>query len=127
AGRSAVKQGGLVGGSYEIPGPLGRGGMGAVYRAHDRVLDETVALKVLRGDVASAPEMPKRFRSEIKLARRVAYPSVCRIYEYGEDGPRQYISMELVEGTNLKEVLRRRGALPSEEAYGVAAQVAEGL
>jgi len=71
--------------------------------------------------------MPKRFRSEIKLARRVAHPSVCRIYEYGEDGPRQYISMELVEGTNLKEVLRRRGALPSEEAYGVAAQVAEGL
>src|SRR2546425_2101512 len=124
---SALTQGSIVGGRYEILSPLGRGGMGTVYRAHDRVLDETVALKVLRGDVASAPEMPKRFRSEIKLARRVAHPSVCRIYEYGEDGPRQYISMELVEGTNLKEVLRRRGALPSEEAYGVAAQVAEGL
>jgi serine/threonine-protein kinase len=124
---SALTQGSVVGGRYEILSPLGRGGMGAVYRAHDRVLDETVALKVLRGDVASTPEMPKRFRSEIKLARRVAHPNVCRIYEYGEDGPRQYISMELVEGTNLKEILKRRGALPPEEACGLAAQVADGL
>jgi serine/threonine protein kinase len=124
---AALTQGSVIGGRYEILSPLGRGGMGAVYRAHDRVLDETVALKVLRGDAASAPEMARRFRSEIKLARRVAHPSVCRIYEYGEDGPRQYISMELVEGTNLKEVLKQRGALPSEEAYGVAVQVAEGL
>ena len=124
---SALTQGSIVGGRYEILSPLGRGGMGAVYRAHDRVLDETVALKVLRGDVASAPEMPKRFRSEIKLARRVAHPNVCRIYEYGEDGPRQYISMELVEGTNLKEVLKRRGALPPEEGCALAAQIADGL
>jgi len=124
---AALTQGSVVGGRYEILSPLGRGGMGAVYRAHDRVLDETVALKVLRGDAASAPEMARRFRSEIKLARRVAHPSVCRIYEYGEDGSRQYISMELVEGTNLKEVLKQRGALPPEEAYGVAVQVAEGL
>src|SRR3989449_6946792 len=124
---SALTRGSIVGGRYEILSPLGRGGMGAVYRAHDRVLDETVALKVLRGDVASAPEMPKRFRSEIKLARRVAHPNVCRIYEYGEDGPRQYISMELVEGTNLKEVLKKRGALPPAEAFDVAIQVAEGL
>jgi serine/threonine-protein kinase len=124
---AALTQGSIVGGRYEVLSPLGRGGMGSVYRAHDRVLDETVALKVLRGDVASAPEMSKRFRSEIKLARRVAHPNVCRIYEYGEDGARQYISMELVEGTNLKEVLKRRGALPPEEACDVAAQVAEGL
>jgi serine/threonine-protein kinase len=101
--------------------------MGAVYRAHDRVLDETVALKVLRGEAAASAEMAQRFRSEIKLARRVAHPNVCRIYEYGEDGPRQYISMELVEGTNLKEVLRQRGALAPAEAYAVAVQVAEGL
>ena len=124
---SVLTRGSIVGGRYEILSPLGRGGMGAVYRARDRVLDETVALKVLRGDVASAPEMPKRFRSEIKLARRVAHPNVCRIYEYGEDGPRQYISMELVEGTNLKEVLKGRGALPPAEACGLAAQVADGL
>jgi serine/threonine-protein kinase len=124
---AALTQGSLIGGRYEILSPLGRGGMGAVYRAHDRVLDETVALKVLRGEAAAAPEMARRFRSEIKLARRVAHPSVCRIYEYGEDGPRQYISMELVGGTNLKEVLRQRGALSPEEAYAVAVQVAEGL
>jgi serine/threonine-protein kinase len=124
---AALTQGSVVGGRYEILSPLGRGGMGAVYRAHDRVLDETVALKVLRGEVAGEPEMARRFRSEIKLARRVAHPSVCRIYEYGEDGSRQYISMELVEGTNLKEVLRQRGALPPDEAYDYAVAVAEGL
>src|SRR3989454_7618579 len=91
---SALTQGSIVGGRYEILSPLGRGGMGAVYRAHDRVLDETVALKVLRGDVASAPEMPKRFRSEIKLPRRGAPPKACRISECGEDGPRADISLE---------------------------------
>ncbi|PYQ24260.1 MAG: hypothetical protein DMF81_06000 [Acidobacteria bacterium] len=124
---AALTQGSIVGGRFEILSPLGRGGMGAVYRAHDRVLDETVALKILRAEAASAAEMARRFRSEIKLARRVAHPHVCRIYEYGEDGPRQYISMELVEGTNLKEVLRRRGSLPAAEAFDVAIQVAEGL
>jgi len=124
---AALTQGSVVGGRYEILSPLGRGGMGTVYRAHDRVLEETVALKVLRAEVASEPEMARRFRSEIKLARRVAHPSVCRIYEYGEDGPRQYISMELVEGPNLKEVLKSRGALPPAEACGLAAQIADGL
>jgi len=124
---AAFTQGSIIGGRYEVLSLLGRGGMGAVYRAHDRVLDETVALKVLRSEAAAAPDMARRFRSEIKLARRVAHPNVCRIYEYGEDGPRQYISMELVEGTNLKDVLRQRGALPPEEAYAVAVQVAEGL
>lgn len=124
---SPLTQGSVIGGRYEILSPLGRGGMGAVYRARDRVLDETVALKVLRGEAASAPELARRFRSEIKLARRVAHGNVCRIYEYGEDGPLQYISMELVEGTNLKEVLKRRGRLPAEQAYDVAIQVAEGL
>src|SRR5262245_42391366 len=100
--------------------------MGAVYRAHDEVLDEDVALKILRADVAGTPEMAARFRSEIKLARKVSHWNVCRIHEYGEDGALQYISMELISGGTLKDRLRD-GPLPAALAFEVAVQVADGL
>jgi len=124
---SAVTRGSLLSGRYEILSPLGRGGMGAVYRARDRVLEEEVAVKVLRGEVMSTLERARRFRSEIKLARQVSHWNVCRIHEYGEDGPLRFISMELVEGETLKDALERRGALPPAEAFDVAVQIAEGL
>ena len=123
---SAVTRGTVIGTRYEILSPLGKGGMGAVYKARDRVLDELVALKLLRADVAGTSEMAERFRSEIRLARRVSHWNVCRIHEYGEDGPLQYISMELVEGTHLKALLEG-GPLPPPQAFDVALQVAEGL
>jgi serine/threonine-protein kinase len=122
-----IAAGSMVAGRYEIEKTLGRGGMGTVYRARDRVLDETVALKILRADLAGTPGMAARFRSEIKLARRVAHPNVCRIYEYGEEDGLQFISMELVEGANLKERLAREGPPPPERAFALAAQVADGL
>jgi serine/threonine protein kinase len=71
--------------------------------------------------------MARRFRSEIKLARRVRHPNVCGIHEYGEDGDLRYISMELIQGTDLKQIVQGSGALPREEAYEVAIQLAEGL
>jgi serine/threonine protein kinase len=123
---SAVTRGTVIGRRYEILSPLGKGGMGAVYRAHDRVLDEVVALKLLRADVAGTSEMAERFRSEIRLARRVSHWNVCRIYEYGEDGPLRYISMELVEGTHVKALLEE-GPLPTTQAFDVALQATEGL
>jgi serine/threonine protein kinase len=123
---TAVTQGSVLGGRYEVVRLLGRGGMGTVYEAHDRILDEKVAVKVLRADVAAAPGMARRFRSEIKLSRRVSHWNVCRIHEYGEDGALQYISMELVEGQNLKERLRE-GPLAVDAAYRLAIEAAEGL
>ena len=98
--------GALVAGRYEILGVLGEGGMGMVYKAHDRSLEETVALKVLRPNFAQTPEADRRFRSEIKLARKVTHRNVCRIHEYGEDGPLRYLSMEFVDGINLKQAAR---------------------
>jgi hypothetical protein len=124
---SAITRGTVLAERYEILSPLGRGGMGAVYRARDRVLDEEVAVKVLRADASGTEESALRFRSEIKLARRVSHWNVCRIHEYGEDGPLRFISMELVEGETLKEVLRRRGPLTAAEGFDVAIQVTEGL
>jgi serine/threonine-protein kinase len=112
---------------YEILGPLGRGGMGMVYKARDRTLDETVAIKVLRPDFAQDPKMAERFKSEIKLARKVRHKNVCAIHDYGEDRGLLYISMELVEGVDLKRILKEAGGLPHPEAYDLAIQIAEGL
>jgi len=123
----ALTQGSVIANRYEILSPLGRGGMGMVYKAHDRMLEETVAIKVLRSEFARTQEMAKRFRHEIKLARRVSHRNVCRIHEYGEDGPLRYISMEYLEGTDLKQELREKGPPPPEEAFDVTIQVAEGL
>jgi len=122
-----LSPGTLFHGRYEILGALGRGGMGMVYRARDKTLDEIVAIKVLRPDFAQDPTMAARFRSEIKLARKVRHRNVCAIHDYGEEKGLLYISMELVEGVDLKHVLRERGALPFEEAFDVSIQVAEGL
>jgi serine/threonine-protein kinase len=112
---------------YEILGPLGHGGMGVVYKARDRTLDEVVAIKVLRPDFAQDPRMADRFKSEIKMARRVRHRNVCAIHDYGEDQGLFYISMEYLEGVDLKHQLRERGAFPAAEAYEVAIQIAEGL
>ena len=112
---------------YEILASLGQGGMGVVYKARDRELEEVVALKVLRADVAGTPEMDRRFRSEIKLARRVSHRNVCRLYDYGSAEGQRYVCMAYVEGVDLKRVLASRGALPPDAAYDVCAQVAEGL
>jgi predicted Ser/Thr protein kinase len=125
---SALTQGSVIAGRYEVLSPLGKGGMGMVYKAHDRMLDETVAIKVLRSEFANTPEMAKRFRHEIKLARKVSHRNVCRIHEYGEDGGVRYISMEYVEGTDLKQLARDRGGfVETEEAFDVAIQSADGL
>jgi serine/threonine protein kinase len=122
-----LRPGTLFHGRYEIQGLLGRGGMGMVYKARDRTLDEVVAIKVLRPDFAHDPKMAERFKSEIKLARRVRHKNVCTIHDFGEEKGLLYISMELIGGVDLKHVLRERGALPTAEAYDMCIQVAEGL
>jgi serine/threonine-protein kinase len=122
----ALTQGTVLAGRYEIVSPLGVGGMGRVYQAFDRVLEEHVALKVLRPEFAREPEMARRFLSEIKLARKVSHPNVCRIHEYGEENGLRYISMELVEGVSLKDHLRAH-ALATAEAFDLALGIAAGL
>ncbi len=117
----------MIASRYEILSTLGRGGMGMVYKAHDRVLDETVAVKVLRSDLGDQRDLARRFLSEIKLARRVRHPNVCAIHEYGEDGPTHYISMEFVDGIDLRQTLKAKGAFPAEHAARLASEIARGL
>lgn len=125
---AALGKGAVLASRYEILGPLGRGGMGMVYRAFDRELGETVAIKVLRPDVAGESwRVARRFRSEIRLARRVRHRNVCSVYGDGEDRGLLYICMELVEGENLAIAARQKGGLPPSEAWDASLQVADGL
>ncbi len=123
----SIRSGSLVGGRYEILDLLGEGGMATVFKARDRALDVSVALKILKASPSRDPELARRFRSEIKLAWRVRHRNVCGIHEYGEDGDVLYISMELVDGKDLRHLLRESGPLVWEQAYDVAIQIAEGL
>jgi serine/threonine-protein kinase len=118
--------GSLVADRYEIRAYLGRGGMGSVYRAFDRVLDEEVALKVQRAQPLPGTDAERRFRSEVKLARQVSHPNVCRLHDGGQDGALRWISMELVSGETLAARLQG-GPLPVEEVVSLAVQAADGL
>jgi len=117
----------LLAGRYEIEGLLGVGGMGSVYRARDRELDERVALKVLRRDLVADPATLDRFRREVKLARRVTHRNVARTYDIGEHGAERFLTMELVEGESLAAALSRERTLPVRRVMAIAEAVCEGL
>ncbi|HUJ57914.1 MAG TPA: protein kinase [Kofleriaceae bacterium] len=113
-------------GRYELLAVLGEGGMGAVYRAYDRELDELVALKVIRAELASDPAMVERFRHEVKLARRVTHGNVARTFELGFADGIAFCTMELVDGEPLTARLAR-GALPVASAVAIAAELCDAL
>jgi len=125
--RGELAPGLVVHGRYAIQKQLGRGGMGVVYKAHDRGLDEIVAIKILRPEFSAEPEMAERFKSEIKLARKVRHRNVCSIHDFGEDGGLFYFTMEFIDGVDLKRLIKQSGALPTDEAYALTIQIAEGL
>src|SRR4029453_17518075 len=119
--------GAILANRYEILEYVGKGGMGVVYKAHDRTLDDTVAIKILRQQPFDDPSMPQRFLAEIKLARRVTHRNVCRIHDYGEADSVRFISMQFVEGIELGQLVRRRGCLGADEGYDIALQLVDGL
>ena len=117
----------LVAGRYEVLGLVGAGAMGTVYRARDRELDEIVALKVLKKELARHDMMLDRFRREVKLARRVTHRNVARMYDIGEHGGDRFLTMEFIEGEGLGALLERRGMLLGGEAVALAMDVCAGL
>ncbi len=123
----SLRPGHQLGDRYEILSLLGEGGFGAVYKARDRVLERTVALKMIHPALAANPEIMERFKREILLASKITHKNVIRIHDLGESGALKFISMNFVEGRDLKELLRAEGALSVERALGLARQVAEAL
>ncbi|HTT22572.1 MAG TPA: protein kinase [Candidatus Sulfotelmatobacter sp.] len=117
----------VLGGRYEILQKLGEGGMGAVYKARDREVDRLVALKIIRPDLAANPEILRRFKQELVLARQITHKNVVRIYDLGEAAGVKFITMEYVDGEDLKSILRRSGKLPPTEAVVIMQQVCRAL
>jgi len=117
----------LVTGRYQIIGLLGKGGMGEVYRANDLTLDQPVALKFLPESMARDTAMLARFHNEVRIARQVSHPNVCRVYDLGEVNGQPYISMEYIDGEDLGSLLRRIGRLPADKALEFARRICAGL
>lgn len=117
----------MIGSRYRVVGLLGRGGMGEVYRADDLRLGLPVALKFLPPGVEGDPTALERFHAEVRTARRVSHPYVCRIHDIDAFHDRHFLTMEYVDGEDLASLLRRIGRLPEAKAMEVARQICAGL
>jgi CheY-like chemotaxis protein len=128
AGTDMLAPGARLAGRYEIRSVVGRGGMGVVYRAHDRDLDEEVAIKTIRRDLLTGdPVVAEQLKSEIRLARRISHRNVVRTHDLGEADGIAYVTMEFVEGLTVRELLTTRGRLGIASALGLARQFTEAL
>ncbi len=112
---------------YRIVGLLGRGGMGEVYRADDLKLGQQVALKFLSSKIASDPAQVEFLFDEVRMARKVSHPNVCRVWDVGEAEGHHYVSMEYVDGEDLASLLRRIGRLPEDKAVEISRQLCAAL
>ncbi len=122
-----LQPGSKLGPRYEILAVLGQGGMGAVYKARDLELDRLVALKVIRPEMASHPEVIERFKREILLSSKVTHRNVVRIFDLGEADGVKFISMSFVEGETLKTLLVREGKLTVERALPILRELLDAL
>src|SRR5579862_6457479 len=117
----------LVAGRYRIIALLGKGGMGEVYRADDLTLGQAVAMKFLPDEAGHDEGLLERFRNEVRMARRVSHPNVCRVYDVGEVDGQTFFTMEYVDGEDLASLLRRIGRLPPDKALDIARHLCAGL
>ena len=117
----------VLAGRYRVVGLLGKGGMGEVYRADDLKLRHAVALKFLPKAVAQDAQKLERFLHEVRVARQVSHPNVCRVYDIFEEGGQHFLSMEYVDGEDMAAVLRRMGRPSREKSLQIARQLCAGL
>ena len=127
AARGELAPGTIIGDRYEIQQLLGQGGMGAVYKARDIELERLVALKLIRPDLATRPEILSRFKQELILAREVTHRNVIRIFDLGQAHGVRFITMEYVEGRDLRTLLHEKKKLTPEEAVPIFLQIAAAL
>jgi hypothetical protein len=119
--------GAVIAGRFRIVAPVGRGGMGEVYRADDLKLGQTVALKFLPDNLVLDPARLAQFHNEVRIARTISHRNVCRTYDIGDADGRPFLTMEYVDGEDLASLLRRIGRFPQEKAIEVARQICAGV
>jgi len=124
---NGLTTGSTFAGRYQIIEEIAKGGMGRVYKVFDKKIHEKVALKLINLEIASDKKTIRRFKDELKFARKVSHRNVCRMYDLGEEGRTNYITMEYVPGEDLKSSLIRMGPLSAGKAIFIAKQVCEGL
>jgi uncharacterized protein YneF (UPF0154 family) len=117
----------LVASRYRVIALLGKGGMGEVYRADDLTLGQAVAMKFLPDEAGRDEGLLERFRNEVRMARRVSHPNVCRVYDVGDVDGQVFFTMEYVDGEDLASLLRRIGRLPPDKALDIARHLCAGL
>ncbi|MFB3138640.1 MAG: serine/threonine-protein kinase, partial [Phycisphaerales bacterium] len=126
-GEARFASGTLLAERYRIVAPLGAGGMGEVYRADDLTLGQVVALKFLPQRCCGDAAWLARLRNEVRLARGIAHPNICRVYDIGEADGEHFISMEYIDGEDLASLLRRIGRLAKDKALQIARQLCAAL
>jgi serine/threonine-protein kinase len=119
--------GALIGSRYRIVALLGKGGMGEVYRADDLLLAQPVALKFLPQRIGGNANALARLLGEVRIARQISHPNVCRVYDVGDVNGEHFISMEYVQGEDLRSLLHRIGRFPAERGVEIARQICAGL
>src|SRR5580692_2694454 len=122
-----LETGDVMAGRYEILQLLGEGGMGAVYKARDRELDRFVALKLIRRELSSSPAIVARFKQELLLSHQVTHKNVIRIYDLGDSDGIKFITMEFVEGEDLRSLILENKKFPPNEAVEIIQQVCRAL
>jgi len=122
-----VMKGQKISDRYQIIKSVGEGGMANVYLAYDTILDRNVAVKVLRGDLATDPKFVRRFQREALSASSLSNPNIVEVYDVGEDNGEYYIVMEYIEGKHLKNLIKKRGKLSVSEAVDIVMQITDGL
>jgi eukaryotic-like serine/threonine-protein kinase len=122
-----MSAGDVIAGRYELVELIGRGGMSSVWKAHDRLLDRTIAIKLLHEQFTQDEEYVERFRREARSVAQLSHPNIVTVIDRGEDEGRQYIVFEYVEGENLKQLIERSGPLPVRDALLLTLQMARAL
>jgi serine/threonine protein kinase len=125
--KEGLNTGAIFAGRYQIVEEIGKGGMGTVYRGLDKKLNEEVALKIIKPEIAVDEITIERFRNELKLARKITHKNVCRMFDFHEEEGTPYITMEYIEGESLKDFILKKGKLPEEQTIEIARQICKGL
>src|SRR5437868_746606 len=118
---------GQIVGNYKIEQKLGEGGMGAVFRGVDMMLEREVAIKFLRPELSAQPQVVERFRSEAVTLAKLNHPNIATLYNFMRQGDSFFMVLEFVRGVTLDHVIQQRGALPSEQAIPLFCQVLDGI